>query len=189
MHMVLRRFLRLFAFLCVAFLMACDAGAGETVFRSREDRLEAARLVYNEETVNIYTKGRGKKVSGKFNIQYYIDRKKNPSFLIPDSLQITDEAEMTAILEVLAGSEYYDPELFGPVSFMTAEWIAHNLAFSMATGSEEEKNMVQTFFGKDLRMFIKRAKELDLSTVSSMPESEQMVYHLIETVYGLNSSP
>ena len=104
-------------------------------------------------------------------------------------LKITDEAEMTAILEVLAGSEYYDPELFGPVSFMTAEWIAHNLAFSMATGSEEEKNMIQTFFGKDLRMFIKRAKELDLSTVSSMPESEQMVYRLIETVYGLNSSP
>ena len=99
---------------------------------------------------------------------------------------------------IFENSKYYEhlmhrfctpEELFGPVSFMTAEWIAHNLAFSMATGSEEEKNMIQTFFGKDLRMFIKRAKELDLSTVSSMPESEQMVYHLIETVYGLNSSP
>ena len=55
MHMVLRRFVRLFAFLCAAFLMACGAGAGETVFRSREDRLEAARLVYNPKSRIIST--------------------------------------------------------------------------------------------------------------------------------------
>jgi len=185
--MISRHLRRLLSFLLAAVLLAAGAMAEEPIFRSWEERMEEARLKYNEDTVNIFTKGHGKKVSGKFNIRYSIDKKKNPSFYLPDSLEITDEAEMTAILELLAGSEYYDPDVFGPVSFMAAEWIAHNLAFSMATGSDEQKKLIRTVVGEDIQKIVKRAKELDLSPVSSMPESEQMLYHLIETVYGLNS--
>ena len=52
---------------------------------------------------------------------------------IMESLQITDEAEMEAILEVITKSRYYDEDKYGSIPFMKAEWIAHNLAHSMAT--------------------------------------------------------
>ena len=100
--------------------------------------------------------------------------------VIYESLQVTDEAEMEAILELLAQNENYSEEVYGSISFMKAEWIAHNIAYAMATGSETEQNFAQAIAGESIARIVKRSKELDLSPISEMPGQERLLYEMIE---------
>ena len=96
--------------------------------------------------------------------------------MIYESLKITDEAEMQAVLEVVAQSEYYSEEIYGTVSMMKAQWIAHNIAYEMATGSAEERDLAVAIAGESLSMIIKRSKELDLSPIAYMSPEEKTLY-------------
>ena len=75
--------LRLCACLCV-FLVLFSAAAGETASSSWEDRLVRAREKYNEKTVNVYRRGKGKVRNGMINICVFplkksrISRSANP---------------------------------------------------------------------------------------------------------------
>jgi len=162
--------------------------SSEPFFPSWEERLAQARLKYNEETVNIYSRGRGKYRKGKINVYFYPSSRKSGdmNICIRESLQITDEAEMEAILELAARDERYDPEEFGSIAFMKAQWIAHNLAHSMATGSEEERRLVETLAGESLSLVVRRAKELDISQLANISARERILYELIELIYGLD---
>ena len=108
--------------------------------------------------------------------------------MIYESSKITDETEMQAILEVIAQSEYYSEEIYGTVAMMKAEWIAHNIAYEMATGSAEERDLVVSLAGENLSMIIKRSKELDLSPVACMSAEEKTLYELVELLYSLNGT-
>ena len=140
------------AFLCLlAALAVFTAAMGETAGLTWAERLAQAREKYNEETVNIFVRGRGRKQAGKVNICFYYSwRDRCYAINIGESLQITDEAEMEAILELIAQNEIYSPEEFGSISFMKAEWVAHNIAHSMATGDENQKQMVEKIVGKSI---------------------------------------
>ena len=148
------------------------------------ERLEQARQKYNEKTIHIYRSGIGNKKKGKLNVcmcwskenQYYYPR-------ILESIQITDEAEMEAILEFISNDKNFNKELFGTISNMKAQWIAHNLVHSMATGSEDSQKMIEMLVGDDIASIIGRSKELDLSTINSMSPRESLLYSIIEMVY------
>ncbi len=166
-----------------AVLMLFTAAAGESsgTASSWEDRLAEARLKYNEDTVHIYADSRVRNRSGKINIRFYKSRVNRKMFIvIYESLQVTDEAEMEAILELLAQNENYSEEIHGSISFMKAEWIAHNIAYAMATGSETEQNFAQAIAGESIARIVKRSKELDLSPISEMPAQERLLYEMIE---------
>ena len=175
--------LRLCACLCV-FLVLFSAAAGETASSSWEDRLVRAREKYNEKTVNVYRRGKGKYRKGMINICVYA-RKKEPYINIRESLQITDEAEMEAILEQLVKSGECGDE-YGSVSFMKAQWITHNLVHSMATGDDEQREMVGSILGEDLKNVVYHARELDLSRVSDMSEKQRLVYGVVEMLFCTN---
>ena len=171
-----------------AVLLLFTAAAGESAGNTWEERLAEARLKYNEKTVHVYADTRIKNRAGCINVRFYKSRSnKNKVYIvIHESLQITDEAEMEAILEQLMKNEYYSEEIYGNTAFMKAEWIAHNLAYDMATGSEAEQSFAQAIAGESLSMIVKRSKELDLSPISELPEQEKLLYEMIELLYDLD---
>ena len=168
-----------------ALLLVLSSAAAETA-PSWEERMAAAREKYNEKTVNVYVRGKGWKRSGKINVCFYRAKKKYIVINIRESLQITDEAEMEAVLELMAKHEYYSEEVYGSLSFLKAQWIAHNLAYGMATGNEEQQALAAMVVGKNSKEIIRHAKELDLTPVSEIPEAELAVYELVEYLYFEN---
>ena len=178
---VLRTALCVCCALLVLLLTAASA-LGEEL--SWEERLEKAREKYNEKTVNVFLRGRGKNKKNMVNVQFYLAKTKNyMSINIRESLQITDEAEIQAVLEVVAKHELFSEEEYGTISFIKAEWITHNLAYEMANGSTDQQSLVALAAGEHLSQVIKRAKELDISPISHTPERELAVYEFIESVY------
>ena len=169
-----------------AVLLAVTAAAGEAGGDTWEERLAEARLRYNADTVNIYTGWRSSR-SGKINVSFYRSQGRPQKYIvIYESLQVTDEAEMEAILEVVAANENYSEEIYGTMPFMKAEWIAHNIAYNMATGSDGEKKFAEFLAGENILSVVKRSKELDLSPLDYIPENEKLLYEMIELLYGLN---
>ncbi len=168
-----------------ALLMIFSSAAAESA-PSWEERMAAAREKYNEKTVNVYVRGKGWKRSGKINVCFYPVGKKYTAVSIRESLQITDEAEMEAVLEVMAKHECYSEEVYGSISFLKAQWIAHNLAYGMATGTGEQQALAGMIIGKGSREIIRHAKELDLTPVSEIPEDQLAVYELVEYLYCEN---
>ena len=180
---VLRTALCVCCALLVLLLTAASA-LGEEL--SWEERLEKAREKYNEKTVNVYLYRYGTDRKGKINVCFYYSRKNRKTdlnFAIRESLQITDEAEMQAILEVVAKYERFSEEEFGTISFIKAEWIAHNLAYEMANGSESQKSLVALVAGEKISKIIRQAKELDVSMLRNTSDQELAVYEFIESVY------
>ena len=171
--------------LLAALLTAAAAASAESADLSWGERMAQAREKYNGDTVHIYRKGRGGRKWGKFNICFYRSGlSEHLTISIPDSLKITDEAEMEAILEVVAENENYDEAVYGTVSFMKAEWIAHNLAHSMATGSEEERKLVEMIAGEAFRKVAARARDLDLSPIEEITAKERILYEFVGLLYS-----
>lgn len=166
----------------VAALLLLSSAAAETAV-TWEERLEKAREKYNGETVNLYVRGKGRARKGKFSVCFYRTKKTGTVICIPDSLKITDEAEMEAVLELVVKHEYYSEEEHGTLSFLKAQWIAHNLAYEMATGDPEQKKWAESILGMSSRQIIRHAKELDISPVSLLPEVQRAAYELIELLY------
>ena len=84
--------------LLAALLLVAAAAAGEGANPDWEERLALARAKYNEKTVNVYERGRGKYRKGKINACYYpSDIKPYININVRESLQITDEAEIENI--------------------------------------------------------------------------------------------
>ena len=175
---------------CVlAAMLLVFSAATESSRNTREERLAEARLKYNKDTVHIYASTLRNNRSGKINVRFYKSKGQPQMYImIYESLKITDEAEMQAVLEVVAQSEYYSEEIYGTVSMMKAQWIAHNIAYEMATGSAEERDLVVSLAGENLSMIIKRSKELDLSPVACMSAEEKTLYELVELLYSLNGT-
>ena len=175
---------------CVlAAILFIFPASAENSLNTRDDRLAEARLKYNKDTVNILLGSRNPINRKKINVRFYkSDGQPQMYIMIYESLKITDEAEMQAILEVVAQSEYYSEEIYGTVSMMKAEWIAHNIAYEMATGSAEERDLIVSIAGENLSMIIRRSKELDLSPVAYMSAEEKTLYELVELFYSLNGT-
>ncbi len=170
--------------LLAALLLVAAAAAGEGANPDWEERLALARAKYNEKTVNVYERGRGKYRKGKINACYYpSDIKPYININVRESLQITDEAEMEAILEQVVKHRYYTEERYGTISFMKAQWIAHNLAHSMATGTEEQQMLVKMLAGEDLAGIVSSAEQLDLSPIGSITDRQMMLYELVEMFF------
>ena len=162
----------------VAFGESADA-------RTPEERLAAAREKYNANTVNVYVRGKGKYKAGKINACFYQSKnKKYWNIIIPESLQINDEDEMAAILEVVAAHEKYDEAYYGSISFMKAQWITHNIAHEMANGGEQAQMWVKAIAGEDLASIISRSKQLDITPIEGIPEREMKVYRLVEKMFS-----
>lgn len=170
-----------------ALLLAVLSAAAETA-PTREERLAAARKKYNTKTVHVYVRGQGQRKKGMFNVCFYRTGKGNMGILIPESLQITDETEMEAVLEVVVKHKYYSEKVYGPVSFMKAQWIAHNLAYDMATGSEEQQELAGKIIGQSSKEIIRHAKELDLSPYAEITEEQRVIYEFMEYFYCENGS-
>ena len=174
------------ALLLVFTALAAAAETAETAEPSDEyaERLEQARLKYNPRTVNVYRKGWGYAQNNKINVclyrsageQYY-------AINIRESLKITDEAEMEAILEVVTQFETYDEEIYGDIPFMKAQWITHNLAYELATGSEETRRMIAALTGESAKDIAKSAKELDLSPIADMDDREKALTEKIQALF------
>ncbi len=176
--MTSRIILRLIAALAVLAMLAgmavsaanAEDGKTETDYALR---LLKAREKYNDKTVNVYRKGWGYVQSKKINVCFYKSpREKYYSINIRESLKITDEAEMEAILEVIMQNEYYDEAVYGDMAFMKAQWITHNIAYELANGNPETRRLVSTLAGETAVKVAQRARELDLSPISDMSEKE-----------------
>ena len=183
---------KLFSGICcilAVLFFAFSAAAAESSRSTREERLAEARLKYNTDTVNIILGTRNQINRKKINVRFYKSKGQPQMYImIYESLKITDETEMQAVLEVVAQSEYYSEEIYGTVSLMKAEWIAHNIAYEMATGNAEQRDLAVAIAGENLSMIIRRSKELDLSPVAYMSPEEKTLYELVELLYSLSGT-
>ncbi len=173
----------------IALMAAISAAAGEAAGKTWEERMKQARKRYNEKTVNVFIEGHDRVRKNKINVMFYrleeTNAKGRPlfAFNIRESLEITDEAEIQAVLEVVAKHEKYSEERFGSIAFMKAVWIAHNLAHSMAGGSEEAQRLVEAIMGENISDIADRAKLLDINPIETLPEQELALYRIIEMIY------
>ena len=180
--------LRLCALLA-ALLLVFTWAAAETAGTAAPDdeyaaRLEQARLKYNSKTVNVYRKSWGYPQDGKINVRFYKSAgEQYYAINIRESLKITDEAEMEAILEVITQFETYDEEIYGDIAFMKAQWITHNLAYELATGNENSKRMISALVGESAKAIASSAKELDLSPIADMDEREKALTEKIQALF------
>ena len=167
----------------IALLLVAVSAAGEDSL-TWEERMARAREKYNRKTVNVYVAGHGKYRRGRINVRfYYSEKRPHMNINIRESLQITDEAEIEAVLEMIVKDKHYSVEEYGTVSFMKAEWIAHNLAHSMANGTEEQQLLIRMAVGESLTSIISSAKELDLSPLVNISDRQKMLYDVIELLY------
>ena len=168
-----------FCCVLIALLLAAVSASGES--SAWEDRLKQAREKYNKKTVNVYVNRHGYYQRGKINVCFYkVQGKGYLCINIRDSLKITDEAEMQAILEIVAENEHYSEETYGTISFMKAEWITHNIAYSMATGSEEDRELIESLTGESIKEIVGHAKQLDLSPLWTMSDKQIFLYGIVE---------
>ena len=184
--------LRLCALLAALLLVfTALAAAAETAETTEPndgyaERLEQARLKYNSKTVNVYRMGWGYPQDGKINVRFYRSKgEKYYAINVRESLKITDEAEMEAILEVITQFETYDEEIYGDIAFMKAQWITHNLAYELATGSEETQRMIAALMGESAKSVARSAKELDLTPIPDMDEREKALTEKIQALFLL----
>ena len=189
------RTLRLLALFCAAaaVLLLVSAAAGEsagTGVLTWEERMEQARAKYNEDTVNVYKQGSGKRINGKINVRFYTAKEKNKpvytAIIIRESLKITDEAEIQAVLEVMARNENFLAADYGSIPVLKAQWIAHNLAYSMANSNEETKKLIREITGQRITDIVSRAKELDLIPWEYLTREQQMFYEMMVFFFGLD---
>lgn len=180
--------LRVFALLAV-LLLVFTAAAAETAAGTLQDgyaeRLAEAREKYNSKTVNVYRKGWGYVQAGKINVCFYKSKgEQYYAINIKESLKITDEAEMEAILEVVMQHENYSEEVYGDIDFMKAQWITHNIAYELATGSEETQRMIAAWAGEPAKSVASRAKELDITAIAVMSDRERNLCEKIMALFA-----
>lgn len=172
--------LRVCSVLAAALLTVTSAAAG-TAGETWEERLEKAREKYNKKTVNVYVYGRGQYKRGKINVYFYkVKEQKHMSINIRESLEITDEAEMEAILELVADNKNYQEEIYGSIPFMKAQWIAHNMAHDMANGNSEQQQAVEMLIGESAANILSSSKRLDLSPLEDISDSQRRMYEIVE---------
>ena len=175
----------LLAALLLAFITAAAETAESTLQDAYAERLEQARLKYNSKTVNIYRNGWGYVQDGKINVHFYKSRgEQYYAINIKESLKITDEAEMEAILELVTQNENYSEEVYGDISFMKAQWITHNIAYELATGSEETQRMIAAWAGEPAKSVARRAKELDITAIAVMSDRERNLCEKIMSLFA-----
>ena len=179
-------FLPRFITVLLAALLLFTSAFAEDVGLSWEERVAAAREKYNAKTVNVFRRGNGAYRRGKINACFYPSKNKPYiNISIRESLQITDEAEMEAVLEVIAASRYYNEDDYGTLDFMRAQWVAHNFAYELATGGREDRILAALIAGESVSGVVSRSSELDISPYGNIPWRDQMIYNLISFVFSL----
>jgi len=184
-----RIIIRLIAALAVLAMLAGMAVAAANAEDGKDGtdyalRLLRAREKYNGKTVNVYRKGWGYIQGKKINVCFYkAPKEKYYAINIRESLKITDEAEMEAILGVIMQNEYYDEAVYGDMDFMKAQWITHNIAYELATGNPETRQLVATLAGETAVKVAERARELDLSPICNMSEKEKALTEKIMQLF------
>ena len=79
--------------------------------------------------------------------------------------------------------ENYSDEVYGGMAFMKAQWITHNLAYELATGSDETKQIIAALAGEPAKKVARRAKELDLTPVEAMSIQERTLTERIRQLF------
>ena len=134
---------------------------------------------YNKETVNVYFEGEGEPKNDMLNAKVYVaDKDKNYlNISIDKSLDVDNKYEMNAVLDVIIDSEYYSEDLFGTKDFMRAQWIAHNMAYDIASSSDFGFSLMQ-FLGGTVDP-LNSSSTLDIRQKENMLKRQRYEYTII----------
>ena len=132
---------------------------------------------YNKSTVNVYVEGTGAPKEDMLNVKVYTTEKGYKNINIDKSLNVKNEYEMEAVLNVIMGSGLYKKEIFGSKEFMMAQWIAHNESYNMAKSSRFGYLLVQRLSGAENP--IASAHTLDIRQTDNMSDRSRLIYTVI----------
>lgn len=141
--------------------------------------MNRARKKYNSSNVNVYVDGEGADIEGMINVKLY----KSGSYvniLIKESLQINDQYEMEAILEVIIQHKNIHESEYGTKRHMRSQWVAHNMAYGLATGNGMEKWIIEKMYGKNADEIVTSSKALDLRPYGNFTRRQQLFYSWLE---------
>ena len=137
---------------------------------------------YTEQNVNIYMEGEGEYDPNKLNIMFYETQNGFININVENSLTITDNVEQREVLKLIINSKYYDPDIYGDIGFMQAQWIAHNRAYSIAASSTIGMELMKIFSNSSSPL--ESAKVLDLRPIENMGRKQRAIYRLISQFCG-----
>lgn len=143
----------------------------------------AAKEKYNKDTVNVYMSGEGISDHTKVNAMAYIanSEKNYLNISIDKSLEISNQYEMNAVLDVIIESDIYSEEVFGSRSFMRAQWIAHNVSYKVAASSNFGFRFMQFLSGSSNP--IESSSSLDIRQTDNMLKRQRIQYTVISWFY------
>ena len=137
---------------------------------------------YTEQNVNIYMEGEGEYDPNKLNIRFYKTQNGFININVENSLTITDSVEQREVLKLIINSKYYDPDIYGDIDFMQAQWIAHNRAYSIAASSTIGMELMKIFSISSSPL--ESAKVLDLRPIKNMGRKQRSIYRFISQFCG-----
>lgn len=156
---------------------------GTYTFLCREDERKAdAKKKYNDSTVNVYVSGKGKSKNNEVNAKYYTSSSstsKSMNINVDKSKNITSSYEINAVLDVICNDENYSKSVYGGKTFMRGQWVAHNMAYNIASSGELGAKITQLLSGSTTPQ--KSAGILDLRPKDNILKRQYLVY----TVLGL----
>lgn len=124
--------------------------------------------------------GEGAAEEGKINIKIYTVNGIYQNANIKQSRDIRSRAEMNAVLDVFMASEYYSEEKFGTRDFMRAQWIAHNMAYDIASSGNVGFWIVQKISVTDDP--IESGDELDIRGLGNSLRRQKAIYDILSLV-------
>lgn len=142
----------------------------------------ANRERYNNTTVNVYFENKGVADANKVNVRFY-DADKSKGYVnigIDRSTEITSRYEMNAVLEEVTKSPYYSKNQFGSKSFMRAQWLAHNICYTIAQQGSIGYKAMQLVSG--LSNPIESASVLDIRSRGNMLRRQKLAYTILSFV-------
>ena len=139
-----------------------------------------AKEKYNGDTVSVYERGDPNASQKKINAEIYSPSEGTSNISIDKSLEITSGYEMDAILDVIIESEYYSEDVYGSKKFMKAQWVAHNIAHSVASSGDLGYRIMQTLSGSKTPTI--SSSKLDLRSTNNLLRRQRALYTIISWI-------
>ena len=160
---------------CVIVALLCPSSENQAPYYSAQ-----AQEKYNKDTVSVYERGDPSASKKSINAEIYYPSDGVSNISIDKSLEITSGYEMDAVLDVITESEYYSEDVYGSKKFMKAQWVAHNVAHSVASSGDLGYWIMQTLSGSANPTT--SASSLDLRSTNNLLLRQRVLYTIISWV-------
>lgn len=135
---------------------------------------------YNASTVSAYEENNSPEEKNIVNVKIYYPWEGASNISVDASLSITSKYEQNAVLDVIMESPFYSEKVYGSKKFMRAQWVAHNLSYSIASSGPIGFRVMQILSGS--LDPIESSASLDIRSKNNILKRQKFLYTLLSWV-------